>query len=64
MIQTCPTCGRPAPRLLDSISREAYVNYYRCECGTVFNKPKDADGPIRVVSSGPVPAASETIKKP
>jgi hypothetical protein len=45
---------------LDSISREARVDYYRCEqCGTVFNKPKDADGPLHLVSAGhPVPRAS------
>jgi len=50
----CPTCGDENQRLLENSSRDAYVNYYRCEqCGTVWNKPKDADGPIRIVATLP-----------
>jgi uncharacterized Zn finger protein len=54
MIQRCPTCGEQTPRLLEESSRDAVVNYYRCQhCGTVWNKPKDADGPIRIVVTYP-----------
>ena len=59
MVITCPECGAPAPRLLQESSRDAFVNYYRCDqCGTVWNKPKDADGPIRVVAKYPPPTTN------
>lgn len=59
MIQPCPTCRQQTPRLIDTVSREAFVNYYRCEtCGTVWNKPKDADGPIRIVAKPSIPPYS------
>jgi predicted RNA-binding Zn-ribbon protein involved in translation (DUF1610 family) len=53
-IQQCPTCGEQAPRLLEASSRDAVVNYYRCpHCGTVWNKSKDADAPVRIVATYP-----------
>jgi uncharacterized Zn finger protein len=54
MIRPCPTCGLEAPRLLEESSRDAVVNYYRCEhCGTVWNKPKNAEEPIKIVMRYP-----------
>jgi hypothetical protein len=39
--QPCPVCRRDAPRWLESSSKEASVNYYRCdECGSVWTVPK------------------------
>jgi uncharacterized Zn finger protein len=62
MIQACPTCGRQTNRLLEASSREAFVNYYRCgECGTVWNKPKNADGPIKIVAQSPPPPPNEKV---
>jgi uncharacterized Zn finger protein len=55
MIRPCPTCGHDAPRLLEESSRDARVNYYRCpHCGTVWNKPKHAEAPIKIVAIYPV----------
>jgi len=61
MIRPCPTCGEQAPRLLEESSRDAVVNYYRCEhCGTVWNKPKDAEDPICIVMKYPPQATNQT----
>jgi uncharacterized Zn finger protein len=52
MIQPCPICGEAAQRLLEDSSRGALVNYYRCDwCATVWNKPKEADAPVRIVGT-------------
>jgi hypothetical protein len=41
--------------LLEESSRDARVNYYRCpHCGTVWNKPKHAEAPIKIVAIYPV----------
>jgi hypothetical protein len=54
MINLCPTCRCQTPRLLEAASRDASVNYYRCDhCGTVWNTPKNADNPIRIVAKFP-----------
>jgi hypothetical protein len=38
---TCPDCGRDG-RWLEDSSRQALVNYYRCDhCGCVWNIRKD-----------------------
>ncbi len=40
-IQPCPQCRMPAPRLLETVSNDAQVNYYRCQvCGHVWTLPK------------------------
>ncbi len=40
-IQPCPECHTPAPRLLEALSNDAHVNYYRCQqCGHVWTLPK------------------------
>jgi hypothetical protein len=52
-IQPCPKCQRPAPRLLNGVSAEAVVNYYRCDgCGHVWILPKgDSDAaPVLVTN--------------
>jgi len=36
----CPACAKPTPRLLDESSKEAVVNYYRCECGHIWTISK------------------------
>ena len=60
MIQPCPVCQTPTPRNLEASSRDAQVNYYRCEaCGTVWNKPKNEPGPIRIVSRRPIDSEAE-----
>jgi uncharacterized Zn finger protein len=54
MIRPGPTCGEQTPRLLEDASKDAYVYYYRCEhCGTVWNRPKHAEEPIRIVMTYP-----------
>jgi len=47
----CPKCGRVGRRL-DEASRDAYVNYYRCDtCGHVWNVSKDnPDAPSQDVT--------------
>jgi hypothetical protein len=41
-IQPCPHCETQTPRGLESISKGAWVNYYRClSCGHVWTMPKD-----------------------
>jgi hypothetical protein len=38
----CPSCDKPTPRLLDTSSKDAAVNYYRCDhCGHVWTIDKD-----------------------
>ncbi len=40
-IQPCPECRTLTARLLDNISNDAHVNYYRCQaCGHVWTLPK------------------------
>src|SRR6476469_2660426 len=40
-VQPCPVCRRTTPRWLEASSKEAPVNYYRCEgCGHVWVVPK------------------------
>lgn len=37
----CPNCSSDATRWLESTSKEAYVDYFRCDaCGSVWNTPK------------------------
>ena len=41
-VRPCPTCTRQTPRWLEATSRDAYVNYYRCQyCGCVWTTPKN-----------------------
>ena len=56
-IRPCPTCANQTPRELDSLSKVAYVYYYRCEpCGHVWTLPKDnPDAPTRTVTPGRLP---------
>ena len=51
----CPKCQKPTARLVESTSKAAWVNYYRCDaCGHVWNIAKDTpDGPIWHVTSPP-----------
>jgi hypothetical protein len=36
-VQPCPRCGQSVPRWLEASSRDAWVNYYRCDqCGHVW----------------------------
>jgi uncharacterized Zn finger protein len=45
-IQPCPICGRETPRFLEHPSKEAWVNYYRCDkCGHVWTMPKPQEKP-------------------
>jgi len=51
----CAHCGGPA-RLLTDLSRQAFVNYYRCDgCGHVWtnekNKPNSPDTPVTIDST-------------
>ena len=45
----CPECQRPDPRLLEALSRDALVLYYRCAgCAHIWHVWKsDPDGPQR-----------------
>ena len=37
----CPNCSSDAGRWLESSSKDAYVDYFRCSaCGHVWNRPK------------------------
>jgi len=48
--QPCSLCGTAGPRILEAVSRDAVVNYYRCDaCGAVWNRPKNAPEPIFIV---------------
>jgi len=41
LTQPCLACQSPAVRWLESLSEDAYVNYFRCEkCGHVWAMPK------------------------
>ena len=43
----CPHCAAESPRLLQAVSRIAFVNYYRCpECRQVWTMTKDGSGRI------------------
>jgi hypothetical protein len=43
-MQTCPDCYAPGHFHLDSISRTARVDYYRCnKCGHVWQVPKNGE---------------------
>ena len=43
----CPHCGAERPRLLQAVSRIAFVNYYRCpECQQVWTVTKNGSGRI------------------
>jgi len=53
--QPCPRCGTDTPRLVESASQIATVNYYRCAlCGHVWTVAKDGTGNIHHVT--PMPA--------
>jgi hypothetical protein len=40
--QTCPQCEAWTPRLLDNVSKGAWVKYFRCpSCGHVWTTPRD-----------------------
>lgn len=49
---SCPKCRQPAPRWLPETSKDATVNYYRCdECAHVWNIPKnDPDAIPKVIT--------------
>lgn len=41
-IQPCPSCKNQTPRWLEASSKDAYVNYYRCDvCGHIWTLSKD-----------------------
>ena len=48
----CPQCHFAPPQWLSETSKEAVVDYYRCEaCGHVWHVPKShPDGPITSVT--------------
>ena len=52
-IQQCPACGRPTPRLLERLSIDSFVNYYRCECGHVWTTSKTDALVVRHITSLP-----------
>lgn len=46
----CPKCDVPG-RWLESLSREAYVDYYRCDpCAHIWSVPKDKCTPAHDVT--------------
>ena len=59
-ILPCPTCGQMTPRRLEASSKDAVVNYYRCErCTTVWTVPKhDPDAAPQIITEFDAPAAS------
>jgi uncharacterized Zn finger protein len=52
-IRPCPSCQQPTARWLEESSKDAHVNYYRCEkCGTVWTGQKDDPAaPIRIITN-------------
>jgi hypothetical protein len=53
----CPSCHAPGSHWLEGVSKDAYVDYFRCQiCGHVWNTPKaGATGEARnVTEHGPV----------
>ena len=56
--QPCPCCGANTPRLVESVSQIATVNYYRCAlCGHVWTVAKDGSERIHHVT--PLPATRD-----
>ena len=55
MTPLCPHCQAPRVRHLEASSRDAEVDYFRCEqCGRVWNVPKNAPmAPPRSVTIDP-----------
>ena len=54
-IRACPQCFRATPKHLEASSKDACVNYYRCEgCGHVWNVPKDDPGGVPHAVTPPV----------
>lgn len=50
-VQTCPACNRPKPRFLDECSKDARVNYHRCEgCTHTWTTSKQDGSIIRHVT--------------
>jgi transposase-like protein len=58
-VRPCPKCEQPTPKHLEASSKDAQVNYYRCErCGYVWNVRKDHPaGPITPVT---IPTQDQT----
>ena len=50
--RSCPICEQPG-RLLEGISRDSHVDYFRCDpCGHVWSHSKfEPDGPAIAVSA-------------
>jgi len=47
----CPSCAHDRVRLLEASSREAAVNYYRCDvCAHVWVIAKDGSGRTRHIT--------------
>jgi len=53
----CPCCERETPRWLEASSKNAFVNYHRCDiCGCVWTLPKDdPDAAPTIVAEGRKP---------
>jgi hypothetical protein len=50
-VESCPACNRPNPRFLEECSKDARVNYYRCEaCAHTWATSKKDDSIIRHVT--------------
>lgn len=51
-IRPCPKCQQRTPRWLEESSKDALVNYYRCErCANVWTVPKDTpDAPPSIIT--------------
>ena len=62
----CPSCSAATTRWLESTSKDAYVDYFRCDaCGNVWNTPKKVFRgfnvqPIRMDDRCPKCGAGET----
>ena len=61
-IRPCPHCQTPTAKHLEASSKDAWVNYYRCErCGHVWTVPKDAPfAPPKSVTREPDTREPET----
>ena len=61
--QPCPNCRREG-LWLEYASAQAWVNYYRCATGHVWNIPKNAPaGPIWFVTEVPTPTSGDAADK-
>ena len=61
-IQPCPACAQQPPRHLDETSKEAHVNYYRCNsCGHIWTIHKQDPSRVTHVTRLPEPGESASL---